>query len=74
MNEIIEKYSNEKLEDVIARVYQTAQQEHPGIRLNEEKHPFLKTLWDEFEARLEIGTIPADTNWAPKEWREGYYE
>lgn len=74
MRQVFERYSNEKLEDAIASIYQEAHENHPGVRVNEEKHPFLGDLWDEFEARLEIGVIADDTTWEPKQWREGWYE
>ena len=74
MKTTIEGLSNESLEQNIAQVYMSAYQEAPGVTVNEEKHPYLRLMWDDFERRLAEGTIDPDSDYAPKEWREGYYE
>lgn len=74
MKQTIAGFTNEKLEQEIANCYVSAHREAPGVRVNEEKHPFLGDLWNEFEIRIERGTIAADSDYEPKQWREGYYE
>lgn len=70
MNDIVKRLSNERLEDTIARVYQEAAKTVPGVRVNEERHPFLGVLWGEFEARLAAGDIAGDIEYEPIDWSE----
>lgn len=74
MKTTIANLSAERLEAEISAVYFAAHQEAPGVTVNEEKHPYLRLLWDDFEQRLAEGTIDPECDYAPKEWREGYYE
>lgn len=58
MNWTIERLSNERLEDSIARIYQEAHEEAPNVRVQETG--VLAGLWAEFDYRLEQGLIEAD--------------
>lgn len=72
MKQTIAGLSNERLESEIAAIYYRGQREAPGVPIQETG--LLSELWAEFEERLKAGTISDDTDWAPREWREGWYE
>ena len=65
MKTTIKGFSNEKLEDQIARIYTSAAKEAPGVTLQEKGN--LGLLWQEFDERLEAGAINPDTDWSEKE-------
>lgn len=72
MKDVIAKMGSVRLEQEIANIYLSAHQEAPGIRLKESGN--LALLWEEFDERLESRTIDLDSDYQPKEWKEGYYE
>lgn len=51
----IEQLSNHRLEDEIARIYQAAEGEVPGIKLKETG--VLSQLWEEVDDRLRRGDL-----------------
>lgn len=52
---MIERISNESLEQQIASIYWRAHEEAPGVRIQE--RGVLLELWTEFEARVAEGRI-----------------
>lgn len=72
MKTTIKGLSNERLEAEISHLYHRAAREAPGVKIQEKG--LLADMWEEFDGRLAEGTMPDDTDWTPKEWREGYYE
>lgn len=72
MDLTVKSLSNGRLEQEIAALYWEAYRAAPGTHLKEEG--VLGALWEEFDRRLAAGGISSETDWEPKEWREGYYE
>lgn len=58
MNEIVQRLSNERLEDQIAQVYQEGYQVNPEVKLKETG--VLKVLWEEFDRRVSEGIITVE--------------
>lgn len=67
MKTTIKNLSNESLEQEIAKVYVEAYREVPGVMVNEEKHPWLGLLWQEFDERFEAGTIDRDSDYTSED-------
>lgn len=55
MQELVQRLSNERLEDQIAQVFQEAYRVDPGVKLKETG--VLKVLWEEFDRRVSEGII-----------------
>lgn len=72
MKTTISNLSGERLEAEISKLYYEGESRAPGVRLQETG--LLGMLWQEFDERLEAGAIDPDSDYQPKEWREGYYE
>lgn len=58
MQEVVQRLSNERLEDQIAQAYQEAYQASPGVKLKETG--VLKVLWEEFDRRVSEGIITVE--------------
>lgn len=58
MQELVQRLSNERLEDQIAQVFQEAYQVDPSVKLKETG--VLKVLWGEFDRRVAEGLIEVE--------------
>lgn len=58
MQEVVQRLSNERLEDQIAQIFQEAHRVNPEVKLKETG--VLKVLWEEFDRRVSEGIITVE--------------